>query len=147
MFKNRQCTECHPDEGKIKSAPELTGYGDAEWLRLMIMSPSHPARYGTRNRMPAFRDLEGPTAAVTQEELKRTKELLLREIPEDDAQAAKKKKDIEEATHVVNLSDLRGVWVSPGKLGGKLVYGDSDLLVLSQPFDGDQAEDSLDLDR
>ena len=44
---------------------DLTGYGDAPWLRLMIMAPNHPKRYGTTNTMPLFRDLEGPAAAVT----------------------------------------------------------------------------------
>src|SRR5205085_5397 len=59
---NKRCARCHSYEGQgggePGSAPDLTGYGDAEWLRLMIMSPDHPQRYGTRNRMPGFRDLE-----------------------------------------------------------------------------------------
>jgi hypothetical protein len=106
-----RCAECHAYEGEGggevgSSGPDLTGYGDANWLRLMIMSPDHPARYGTRNRMPGFRDLEGPTGAVTSQELQRTRTLLFKEIAEDDSQAEKKKKDIEEATRVVNLSDI-----------------------------------------
>jgi ubiquinol-cytochrome c reductase cytochrome b subunit len=55
-----------------RKAPDLSRYGSAEWLRLMIMSPAHKSRYGwtpdnlslPRNYMTAFRPLDGPAAEV-----------------------------------------------------------------------------------
>src|SRR5262249_25591016 len=74
--------------------------------RLMMMSPDHPLRYGTRNRMPGFRDLEGPAATVAKDQTKRIKELMLKEVAEDDKAAAQRKRDIEESMRVINLSDI-----------------------------------------
>src|SRR5262249_24116174 len=55
-FNKRNCKSCHSYEGTgAHRGPALTGYGDADWLRKMIMSPSHPSRYGQTNTMPAFR--------------------------------------------------------------------------------------------
>jgi ubiquinol-cytochrome c reductase cytochrome b subunit len=109
-FENH-CLECHRYEGEGGSnipGPDFTGYGDAEWLRLMIMAPNHSLRYGWRNRnaMPHFRDLEGPAASVTRHEVDRLKELLLKEIADDDAQADQKRTQIDEATRLVHLSDI-----------------------------------------
>ncbi len=106
-FENH-CGQCHTYDGTgggSTKGPDFTGYGDADWLRLMIMAPNHPLRYGDRNRngMPLFRDLESPTAPVTREELGRLKDLLGRRIPEEDE---KQKKELDEATKVVHLSDL-----------------------------------------
>jgi ubiquinol-cytochrome c reductase cytochrome b subunit len=52
-----RCTECHqfrkPDAEA--TAPDLTGYGSAEWLAAFVKNPSHERFYGKRNdRMPAF---------------------------------------------------------------------------------------------
>jgi ubiquinol-cytochrome c reductase cytochrome b subunit len=52
-----RCTECHkfrkPNEDA--TAPDLTGYGSAEWLAAIIQNPAHERFYGKRNdRMPAF---------------------------------------------------------------------------------------------
>jgi ubiquinol-cytochrome c reductase cytochrome b subunit len=111
VFEKR-CARCHSYEGEgggseEGGAPDLTGFGDADWLRLMIVSPNHPARYGLRNHMPCFRDLEGPAAAITEEERIRLKNLLLKQVPEDDeSKAAQMKKQIEESMRVVNLSDI-----------------------------------------
>jgi mono/diheme cytochrome c family protein len=106
----KRCARCHSYEGEggddEGSAPDLTGYGDPTWLRLMIMSPDHPLRYGTRNRMPAFRDLEGPAAAVSKNQNDRLKSLLLKDVADDDKAAEKQKKDIEESMRVINLSDI-----------------------------------------
>ena len=78
-FKTR-CMECHtyektlPEPGADKveelagSAPDLTGYGSPEWVRMMILSPDSFDRYGEKNRMPAFRDRESPTAFITEAE-------------------------------------------------------------------------------
>jgi ubiquinol-cytochrome c reductase cytochrome b subunit len=103
------CSECHTykaTEGGSTKAPDFTGYGDAEWVRLMVMSPAHELRYGARNTMPAFRDLEGLTAELTKLELHQTKALLLKVIPDDDPEADMKRKAIDEATRVISLSDI-----------------------------------------
>jgi ubiquinol-cytochrome c reductase cytochrome b subunit len=109
-FENH-CLECHKYEGEGGSnipGPDFTGYGDAEWVRLMVMAPNHPGRYGWRNRntMPAFRDLEGPTAGLTKAEMDRVKEMLAKEVADDDAQAEEKRKQIDEAHRLVHLSDI-----------------------------------------
>jgi len=104
-FKGR-CMECHSFGGEIVEtdprAPDLTGYGDADWVRLMVMSPSSPSRYGLRNAMPNFLDLEGPTAEVTRENVSRLKEPLLLEAGGN----AGKIKEIEKSHTLVHLSDL-----------------------------------------
>ena len=46
-------------EGGGGDAPDLIGYGSAGWMRAMIMRPGHATRYGDKNLMPAFRNLEG----------------------------------------------------------------------------------------
>lgn len=59
------CASCHSFEApENKTAPNLTNYGSAEWLRLMIMSPGSPSRHGAKNLMPAFRPIDGPGAEV-----------------------------------------------------------------------------------
>jgi hypothetical protein len=72
----------------------------------MIMSPDHPLRYGTRNRMPGFRDLEGPAAAVTRDQIDRVKNLLIKEIGEDDKGAEERKEDIEKSMRAIHLTDI-----------------------------------------
>jgi quinol-cytochrome oxidoreductase complex cytochrome b subunit/mono/diheme cytochrome c family protein len=65
------CTSCHAYEGGgADSAPDLTGYGSAEWIRLMIMSPAHPKRHAAKNAMPAFRSDDGPGAEVHLQEFR-----------------------------------------------------------------------------
>jgi mono/diheme cytochrome c family protein len=55
-FKDN-CESCHKlGEPGQSTGPNLTGYGSQAWLRLMLLAPSHPWRYGDRNTMPAFRD-------------------------------------------------------------------------------------------
>ncbi len=101
---NAKCSSCHQYKGQgggESGAPDLTGYGNADWIRLMIMAPSHPERYGNRNTMPAFRDLEGADAAVRRAELDQLKNLL-----EEAADNDKKKKEVAESLKVVNLSDI-----------------------------------------
>jgi quinol-cytochrome oxidoreductase complex cytochrome b subunit/mono/diheme cytochrome c family protein len=109
-FQARECKGCHSYEGeggtRTTHGPDLTGYGDAAWLRLMIMAPNHPKRYGTTNTMPLFRDLEGPAAAVTVDNVQAHKELLLKQIAKDNSKAAKKAKAIEDAHKLVHLSDV-----------------------------------------
>src|SRR5262249_33666387 len=82
------CMKCHSYKGKPKDGPDFTGYGDAQWIHLMITSPDLPMRYGPENAMPAFRNLEGPLAENGQIEY---------------ASAVKKEvKDL----HFINLSDF-----------------------------------------
>src|SRR5262249_31834708 len=101
----RNCQNCHTYEGQGgKRGPDLTGYGDAEWLRLMIMAPAHERRYGLTNAMPAFRDLEGPAGAVAREEIRQVKDLHVKLLK---AEGRKKPRpaDVEKAHQVVHLSD------------------------------------------
>jgi mono/diheme cytochrome c family protein len=109
-----RCTQCHTYKqtgGGDAKGPDFTGYGDADWLRMMIMVPYHSLRYG-RNTMTAFRDLEGPASEITRQEVQQARELLLKDqlltkhINEEDAQAQEVKTEIEAATKVVHLSDL-----------------------------------------
>src|SRR5262249_523512 len=106
-FRERDCKQCHAYEGAGgKRGPDLTGYGDEQWLRSMIMSPMHPSRYGTRSAMPAFRDLEGPAAEVTRADLARLQTAALEAIPSDDKKAAARRKEIDESFRLVHLSDI-----------------------------------------
>ena len=52
-----RCVECHQfgTEGSTGSAPVLTGYGSADWLKGIISNPRAEQYYGDRNdRMPSF---------------------------------------------------------------------------------------------
>lgn len=55
-FTELGCADCHPFHGEGGSeAPDLTGYGSAEWLYRMIANPADERLYGQNNdRMPAF---------------------------------------------------------------------------------------------
>jgi quinol-cytochrome oxidoreductase complex cytochrome b subunit/mono/diheme cytochrome c family protein len=125
----KRCIRCHTynnekgDDSETKG-PDFTGYGDAEWIRLMVMAPDDPARYGRANRnvMPLFRNKEdGPGSKVTLQELARMKEMLLRsarmevaekqgkkaeEIDDTDPDFINKKKQIDECMKVVHLGDI-----------------------------------------
>jgi quinol-cytochrome oxidoreductase complex cytochrome b subunit/mono/diheme cytochrome c family protein len=123
-----RCIRCHTynnekgDDSKTKG-PDFTGYGDEEWLRLMVMAPDDPSRYGraNRNAMPLFRNLEGPGGDVTKQELARTKDLLSRaakseiakkkdkepeEIEDADPDFKNQKKQIDDCMKVVHLGDI-----------------------------------------
>jgi quinol-cytochrome oxidoreductase complex cytochrome b subunit/mono/diheme cytochrome c family protein len=69
--KRGGCISCHGFAGSGgESAPDLTGYGSAEWIRLMVMSPNHPKRYPATNEMPAFRSDAGPGAELQLQEFR-----------------------------------------------------------------------------
>lgn len=116
LFKKRECQSCHAYEGeggtRRTRGPELTGYGDAEWLRLMLMAPHDPRRYGLKNTMPAFRDLEGPVAELTRQELELRRhqlvrdELAARKLDDTDPKAETIRKQAHEAGKVSHLSDV-----------------------------------------
>jgi quinol-cytochrome oxidoreductase complex cytochrome b subunit/cytochrome c2 len=94
-FENpsNKCADCHTIEKREKvgdkgfkwasqggeTAPDLSNYGSAEWLRGMIMRPGHDTRYGKKNQMPAFRDRDGPGAEIHFDEFRRTN----KETPEN----------------------------------------------------------------
>ncbi|MFO1021929.1 MAG: cytochrome b N-terminal domain-containing protein [Planctomycetales bacterium] len=58
------CATCHKlqPRGEMKAlgsgsgAPELTGYGSAEWLDSFISNPGDKRHYGKKNAMPGFAD-------------------------------------------------------------------------------------------
>ncbi|MEX0820099.1 MAG: cytochrome b N-terminal domain-containing protein [Pirellulaceae bacterium] len=54
------CTDCHTfGEYEGGAAPDLTGYGSAEWLAAFIANPDHDRFYmGNNDRMPAFAENE-----------------------------------------------------------------------------------------
>jgi quinol-cytochrome oxidoreductase complex cytochrome b subunit/mono/diheme cytochrome c family protein len=68
------CVSCHGYDGAKggggDSAPDLTGYGSAAWVRLMVMSPASPKRHAAANEMPAFRNDQGPGAEVQLQEFR-----------------------------------------------------------------------------
>jgi ubiquinol-cytochrome c reductase cytochrome b subunit len=102
-----RCLSCHTyrDKGTSGRGPDFTGYGDADWVRLMMMAPFDNHRYGKRNAMPAFRNLEGPAAEVTKLDMQQRRDTLVKDIKDDDPQAEKERKVIDDATRVVSLSD------------------------------------------
>jgi ubiquinol-cytochrome c reductase cytochrome b subunit len=102
-----RCASCHTYKGAgERKGPDFTGYGDESWVRLMVMSPAGHLRYGIRNAMPAFRDLDGPTAEISRGELEQTRELLNKDAKEEEAQSAAFKKQLDAATRIVNLSAI-----------------------------------------
>ena len=103
----KDCAECHAWEGKGgKSGPDLTGYGDEEWLRLMIMMPNSRLRYGRNNTMPIFRDLEGPTANVIKLEVESSRQAMLDLIADKDRKAKEKRAQIDKAHTLMQLTDV-----------------------------------------
>jgi quinol-cytochrome oxidoreductase complex cytochrome b subunit/cytochrome c5 len=51
------CIDCHKfhDQGELGTAPDLTGYASADWLKQFISKPADDRFYGDRNdRMPTF---------------------------------------------------------------------------------------------
>jgi ubiquinol-cytochrome c reductase cytochrome b subunit len=86
------CANCHKfgKEGG-EQGPDLTGYGTADWLRLMVMAPDHYVRFGKKNTMPAFRNLEGPGGEVAKFEF---------------SQLYNKKDDDKREPQVQHLSDV-----------------------------------------
>ena len=108
LFKERTCSGCHAFEGqggtRSNHGPDLTGYGDAAWLREMIMAPGSPQRYGETNTMPGFRDLEGPAAATTKAENAQLRDLLTKSSTKGDADA--RRKAIDSAHRLSHLTDI-----------------------------------------
>jgi mono/diheme cytochrome c family protein len=79
-----RCGSCHSIQGKGgKTAPDLTGYGSEEWVRLMILAPNHPQRYGPKNEMPLFRDKQSLTWPLQLAQIEQDREALLKTLLED----------------------------------------------------------------
>jgi mono/diheme cytochrome c family protein len=101
-FKARGCSGCHAYEGeggtRKNHGPDLTGYGDNEWLQTMLLAPYLPSRYGLGNAMPLFRDPDRSTSETAREELDQVRTLL--------KQAGKNEDEIKAATRVAPLSDV-----------------------------------------
>jgi quinol-cytochrome oxidoreductase complex cytochrome b subunit/mono/diheme cytochrome c family protein len=123
-----ECISCHnyrraPGE-EIVSGPDFTGYGDAEWIRGMIVDPAGKTRYGKNNRMPAFDDLSKPGGELVKERLKLAREDAI-EKAGDDADAKKKAEKAFDQTHkIMNLSDLeRELIVRFMTHDGRVVFG------------------------
>ena len=70
------------------------------------MSPACNLRYGAKNKMPAFRDLEGISGNLEAHELNQTKIILLRDISDDDPTAETKRKTVDEATRATALTEV-----------------------------------------
>lgn len=108
----KRCLRCHSyqNEGgdSTPRGPDFTSYGNDTWVRLMLSSPSHILRYGLRNRMPAFRDLEGSMAEINQLDLKEIRDQFRKGVGDDAPETEKKKRehDLAEATKVIPLSDI-----------------------------------------
>jgi mono/diheme cytochrome c family protein len=122
------CAECHTYAGEGgKQGPDLTGYGDKDWLRLMIMAPYDPSRYGNKNAMPIFRDLEGKDGPLARQEIARMKQLLLDQIDPESRRAERDKKRIEEAyKRLMQLNDVDRELIIRWLLGdGRVVFGGS----------------------
>src|SRR5205823_6500900 len=96
-FKARKCGGCHVYEGeggtRKDAGPDLTGYGDNEWLQIMLLAPHLPRRYGLLNTMPLFRDPDRSSSETFQDELNQVRELL--------KQTGTKEDEIKAATRVV----------------------------------------------
>ncbi len=115
-LKKHRCLSCHEYEGQggtvSNRGPSLTGYADADWLRLMIMAPHHSRRYGLKNTMPAFRDFEGATGEVTRLEMEQRRqqmvrdELLARNVKDDDPKADAIKRQADAASRLSQLTDV-----------------------------------------
>lgn len=83
---DNKCSTCHRIEKKDPktnkwatdgdpTAPDLSNYGSAEWIRGMIMRPGHESRYAHRNLMPSFRNMDGPGTEVHMQEFRESDKL------------------------------------------------------------------------
>ncbi len=65
------CTDCHKfhDKGKLGDAPELTGYGSAQWTAAMIGDPKSKRFFGKKNdRMLSYAETNDPAKNILSEQ-------------------------------------------------------------------------------
>ena len=65
------CTDCHKfhDKGKLGNAPELTGYGSAQWTAAMIGDPKSKRFFGKKNdRMLSYAETNDPAKNILPEQ-------------------------------------------------------------------------------
>jgi ubiquinol-cytochrome c reductase cytochrome b subunit len=65
------CTDCHKfhDKGKLGDAPELTGYGSAQWTAAMIGDPKSKRFFGKNNdRMLSYAENNDPAKNILSEQ-------------------------------------------------------------------------------
>lgn len=68
LVEEFSCTDCHKfrEKGTLGNAPDLTGYGSAEWIAAIIRNPADARFYGKNNdRMPAYASPSGDPAQDT----------------------------------------------------------------------------------
>lgn len=120
---DQHCAECHSYRAETYDeleAPDLAGYGDARWLREMIMWPQHPTKYGKNNQMPGFRDINGPAASVLEEPFRERLKAALADAGDD----ADKKEFIKRAHQVYPITDLeRELIIRFLRRDGRVVHG------------------------
>jgi ubiquinol-cytochrome c reductase cytochrome b subunit len=61
------CTDCHKfhDKGKLGDAPDLTGYGSAQWTAAMIGDPKSKRFFGKKNdRMLSYAETNDPAKNI-----------------------------------------------------------------------------------
>jgi ubiquinol-cytochrome c reductase cytochrome b subunit len=121
----KRCINCHSfagQEGGEREAtgPDFTSYGGESWLRIMLLAPNHPLRYGARNTMPSFRDLNARGSEFTKIELERLKQELLKEAGDDE----EKKQAVPGACQVLHLTDVERELIIRFVLGDpRVVFG------------------------
>ncbi|MGA2798823.1 MAG: cytochrome b N-terminal domain-containing protein [Thermoguttaceae bacterium] len=67
LVEDFSCTDCHKfhDKGKLGDAPELTGYGSAQWTAAMIGDPKSKRFFGKNNdRMLSYAETSDPAKNI-----------------------------------------------------------------------------------
>ncbi|MCS7161446.1 MAG: c-type cytochrome, partial [Gemmatales bacterium] len=114
------CLRCHVYSGiggGDTNGPDLTGYGDADWLRGLLHAPYSRQYYGPsvvrwsrlanpRSWMPAFRDTENANAQLWQRDWERTWNELEQMVPENDEKREQRLQAMRRVCTTLHLSEL-----------------------------------------
>jgi ubiquinol-cytochrome c reductase cytochrome b subunit len=71
LVEDFSCTDCHKfrDQGKLGGAPDLTGYGSAQWTAAMIGNPKSKRFFGAKNdRMISYAETNDPAKNILSEQ-------------------------------------------------------------------------------
>jgi ubiquinol-cytochrome c reductase cytochrome b subunit len=71
LSEDFSCTDCHKfhDKGKLGDAPDLTGYGSAQWTAAMIGNPKSKRFFGIKNdRMISYAETGDPAKDILGEQ-------------------------------------------------------------------------------